>query len=82
MKKFATNFEISVLSFSFSVLLSPLIAAISGISPVIVDAEKNVHNTPMHSVELTQKGYIQVRINFREIYTPNFIAPCLIVLGP
>ncbi|KAM0728924.1 Pentraxin-related protein PTX3 [Formica fusca] len=59
MKKFATNFGISVLFFSFSVFLGSLIAAILGISTVLVDAEKNVDSTPMHSVELTQKGYIQ-----------------------
>ncbi|XP_050454774.1 uncharacterized protein LOC126853223 [Cataglyphis hispanica] len=59
MKKFATNFGISVLFFSFSVLLGSLTAAISGISTVLADAEKNVDSTPMHSVELTQKGYIQ-----------------------
>ncbi|XP_072762132.1 uncharacterized protein [Anoplolepis gracilipes] len=59
MKKFATNFGISVLPFSFSVLLGLLIATVSGISTALVDAEKNVVGTPMHGVELTQKGYIQ-----------------------
>lgn len=72
MKKFATNFGISVLSFSFSLLLGSLIAAISGISTALVEAEKNVDSTPMHSVELTQKGYIQVRNNSRKVY-PNFV---------
>ncbi|XP_029179039.1 uncharacterized protein LOC114946607 [Nylanderia fulva] len=57
MKKFATNFGISLPSFSFFVLLGSLIAAISGITTALVHVEKN--DIPLHSVELTQKGYIQ-----------------------
>lgn len=61
MKKFVTNFGISIFPSSSSILLSLLIVTVSRISAEL-GTEKNVRGTPMHSVQLTQKGYIQVRI--------------------
>lgn len=68
MKKFVTNFGISILPSSSLILLGLLIVAVSRISSELVGTEKrNVRGTPMHSVQLTQKGYIQVRIACDEI---------------
>jgi len=58
MKKFVTNFRI--LPSMFLILLSLLAVAVSKTSTELV--ERNLGGTPMHSVQLTQKGYIQVRI--------------------
>ncbi|XP_077282245.1 uncharacterized protein LOC143908452 [Temnothorax americanus] len=59
MKKFVTNFGISILPSSSLILLGLLIVAVSRISTELVGTERNVRGTPMHSVQLTQKGYIQ-----------------------
>lgn len=63
MKKFVTNFGISILPFP-SLVLGLLIIAVSRISTELVDAERRLSGTPMHGVQLTQKGYIQVRISY------------------
>jgi len=60
MKKFVTNFGISILPSSSLILLGLLVVA--GILTELVGAERNLGGTPMHSVQLTQKGYIQVRM--------------------
>ncbi|KYN00761.1 Pentraxin-related protein PTX3 [Cyphomyrmex costatus] len=58
MKKFVTNFGISILPSTSLILLSLLVVAVSKTSTGLVGAKKNF-GTPMHSVQLTQKGYIQ-----------------------
>lgn len=59
MKKFMTNFfGISIFPSSSLILLGLLVAAVSRISTELV-GEKNARVTPMHSVQFTQKGYIQ-----------------------
>ncbi|KYM86683.1 Pentraxin-related protein PTX3 [Atta colombica] len=55
MKKFVTNFRI--LPSMSLILLSLLAVAVSKTSTELV--ERNLGGTPMHSVQLTQKGYIQ-----------------------
>lgn len=62
MKKFAVNFGICILPSSSLILLGLLVVAVSRVSTELVGAEKYLGGTPMHAVELTQKGYIQVRI--------------------
>lgn len=62
MKKFVTDFGISILPSSPLILLALLVVAVSKISTEFVDIERHHGGTPMHSVQLTQKGYIQVRI--------------------
>ncbi|XP_011686212.1 PREDICTED: uncharacterized protein LOC105448980 [Wasmannia auropunctata] len=59
MKKLMTNFEISILPFSSLILLGLLVAAVSTTSVELVGAERSLGGTPMHSVQMTQKGYIQ-----------------------
>lgn len=63
MKKFVTNFGISIPPFP-SLILGLLIIAVSRISTELVGAERKLSATPMHGVQLTQKGYIQVRISY------------------
>lgn len=59
MKKLATNLGISILLLLSSIFLGRRTAAISGLSAA---PEQHVGGTtPMHKVQLTQKGYIQVR---------------------
>ncbi|XP_012216524.1 uncharacterized protein [Linepithema humile] len=58
MKKFMTKFGISILPSTFAIFLGCLlVAALSGRSSALI--ERKVGGTPMHSVQLTQKGYIQ-----------------------
>lgn len=62
MKKFATDLGISILLLLSSTFLGCCTAAISGLSTALAGAVGNVGGTPpMHKVQLTQKGYIQVR---------------------
>lgn len=62
MKKFALHFGISILPFSPLILVGLLVAAVSRVSTELVGIERYFGGTPMHAVQFTQKGYIQVRI--------------------
>lgn len=60
MKKFMTKFRVSILPSTFAIfLICLLVATLSGKSSAFIE---RVGSTPIHSVQLTQKGYIQVRI--------------------
>lgn len=63
MKKFMTDSGLGgiLLPPTLPILFGLLVVAVSGVSIALVATEKS--GTPMHSVQLTQKGYIQVRID-------------------
>ncbi|KAL0105674.1 hypothetical protein PUN28_015857 [Cardiocondyla obscurior] len=58
MKKFVTNFGISIFPSASLIFLGLLVAAVSRVPAELVEKRAG-RRTPMHSVQFTQKGYIQ-----------------------
>lgn len=54
MKGLATRFGVSILLLASAIFLGWSVATVSGL------AGNNIAGAPMHKVQLTQKGYIQV----------------------
>jgi hypothetical protein len=65
MKRSTTDSAFGGVLPRFRFLLALLVLAVSGVSIALVTGERI--GTPMHSVQLTQKGYIQVRIDHSRV---------------
>jgi len=70
MKRSTTDSALGGVLTRFRFLLPLLVLAISGVSIALVAGERI--GTSMHSVQLTQKGYIQVRIGHSRVDLRRF----------